>query len=228
MCTGTYDLTRSYLETLSSTDLIDISHDYGIDIPENFSRSFIITEILDTLEEQDIDFLDVKETKLTPNTMELPFSFNENKITATLKNPAWCYVSWDFKSDTIEKIANDNSFDALIIRFEYFSSKKSSETQETIDVIIKTDDREQFILLTQGFPQFQVSLLAIYSDKKEELIASSSRIFKPKFPFNINLETLQKEYSNIQTLSGLHNVLKTHYTQHRQSFVGNYTHYDSK
>ncbi len=221
MCTGTYDLTRSYLETLSSPDLIDISHDYGIDIPENFNRSFIITEILDTLEEQDINFLDVKETNLKPNTMELPFSFNENKITAILKNPAWCYISWDFKSETIEKIANDNTFDALVIRFEYFSSPKISDAEETIDVIIKTDDREQFILLTKDYPQFQVSLLAIFRDKKEELIANTKRIFKPKFPFDINLETLQKEYPNIQTLSGLQNVLKTHYTQHRQSFVGN-------
>ena len=221
MCTGTYDLTRSYLETLSSPDLIDISHDYGIDIPENFSRNFIITEILDTLEEQDIDFLDVKETDLTPNVLELPFSYNENKIMATLKNPAWCYVSWDFTADTIDRIAKDEKFDALIIRFDYFSSTTAGDIQETVDIIIKTDDREQFIFLDQDFPSFQVSLVATYKEKKEEIISTSVRVLKPKFPVNINLETLQKEYSTIETLSGLQNVLRTHYTEHRQSFVGN-------
>ena len=221
MDTGTYHLTHSYLETLSSTDLISISQDYGIDIPENFSREFIIAEILDTLEEQDIYFLDVKETMLAPNVLELPFSYNENKITAILKNPAWCYVFWDFTTETSERIASELSFKSLLIRFDFFNSPTASNTQETIDIFIKPDDREQFIFLDQDLPVFQVSLIATFTDKKEELIARSKQVLKPKFPVNINLETLQKKYSNIQTLSGIQDVLKTHYTEHRQSFAGN-------
>lgn len=221
MCTGTYDLTRSYLETLSSTDLTAISYDYGIDIPENFNRSFIITEILDTLEEQDIDYLDIQETTESPNVLELPFSYNENRITATLKNPVWCYVAWDFNSETLETVSTDPMFEAIAVRFSYYDSIDASESKETIDVIIKTDDREQFILLTQDFPFFQTSLVSTFKDKQEIVIASSARICKPKFPVDINLKTLQKKYSTIQTLSGLQNVLRTQYAAHRQSFVGN-------
>ncbi len=221
MCTGPYDLTRSYLETLSSADLTAISYDYGIEIPENFSRSFIITEILDTLEEQDINYIDIPETTTTPTVLELPFSYNENRITATLKNPVWCYVAWDFNSETLESIESNPLFESIIIRFSYSKTIEKNEIVENTDIIIKTADREQFILVTPDFPRFTVSLIATYKNKKEFVIATSSEVIKPKFPVAINLKTLQKKYSNIQTLSGLNNVLRTHYSDHRQSFVGN-------
>ena len=214
------NLTRTYLETLSSSDLIEISQDYGIDIPDNLSRGFIISEILDTLEEQILDFEDLKDSSTKPEVLELPFSYNENKIIAVLKNPVWCYVSWDFASDTTYRITNDETFDKLLIQFDYFSSNTEDLVQESLDIIINSYDKEQFVLLTQDFPSFQVSLIATFKDKCNEVIATSSRVLKPKFPFEINLETLQKEFSCIQRESGLQDILKTHYSQHRQSFVG--------
>ena len=47
-------LTRSYLETLSSSDLVSLADDYGIDIPDNLSRRFIIGELLEIAEGEGI------------------------------------------------------------------------------------------------------------------------------------------------------------------------------
>ena len=45
------NLTLSYLETLSSADLIALADDYGIDIPDNLNRRFIIGELLEVAQE---------------------------------------------------------------------------------------------------------------------------------------------------------------------------------
>ena len=46
-------LSRAYLETLPSADLIALADDLGIDIPENLNRRFIIGELLEASEDMD-------------------------------------------------------------------------------------------------------------------------------------------------------------------------------
>ena len=43
-------LTRQYLETLSSADLMALAEDYDIDIPAELNRRFIIGELLEVAE----------------------------------------------------------------------------------------------------------------------------------------------------------------------------------
>ena len=44
-------LSRAHLETLPTADLIALADEYGIDIPENLNRRFIIGELLEAAEE---------------------------------------------------------------------------------------------------------------------------------------------------------------------------------
>ena len=44
-------LSRTYLETLSTADLISLADDYGIDIPDDLNRRFIIGELLEFADE---------------------------------------------------------------------------------------------------------------------------------------------------------------------------------
>ena len=48
-------LTRTYLETLSTSDLIALADDYGIDIPPELNRRFIIAELLEAAEDVNDD-----------------------------------------------------------------------------------------------------------------------------------------------------------------------------
>ncbi len=212
------DLTRSYLETLSSTDLIALSDDFGIEA-ENLARCFIITEILDTLEDHATQKAESVEDDKSTGGLELPFTYNENKIVAVLRNPAWCYVTWDFKHETLLSLNNDDDFESYIIRLSYHPSIDTNDVSQTVDLKIDSADREQFVLLTSDAPAFHVSLMATFDEKETEILATSQRIIKPRIPLNINLAGLKEACSPLQTLSGLQTILKTHYNEHRHSFV---------
>ncbi len=210
------NVTRSYLETLSSTDLIALSDDYGIET-ENLSRCFIITEILDAQEEQEPSTYETDEQHT--DTLELPFSYNENKIIAVMRNPVWCYTTWDFKRDTYSSHIEDPTFESFMIRISYHADTETDIVKEVFDVQITPADREQFILLSADYPSFHASLVASFTDEDPEILATSQRILKPNIPLDINLAGLQKECLPIQSLSGLQSILKTHYNEHRHTFV---------
>jgi hypothetical protein len=44
-------ISREYLESLSFSDLSNLADKYGIDVPENLDRRFLIAEILEIVEE---------------------------------------------------------------------------------------------------------------------------------------------------------------------------------
>ncbi len=212
------DLTRSYLETLSSTDLIALGDDYGLEI-ENLSRGFVITEILDSLEKQISQEETFEEEEVVDDSVELPFSYNENRIVAVLRNPAWCYVTWDFKQESFVSISNNPNFDAFTVRFSYHENTQTDSVDEVFEIQINFVDKEQFVLLSSDYTSFHASLVANFSDGTKEILATSQRVYKPKIPIDINLATLQKTCDPIQTLSGLPSILKSHYNEHRHSFV---------
>ncbi len=213
------DLTRSYLETLSSNDLIALGDDYGIDIPENLSRRYVITEILDLVGEQVAPDTKGQETSTDTEILEIPFSYNENKIVAVLRNPAWCYVTWDFNKDELLEAMEDSSFENLVIRLLYYKSATTNDVSETFDIQINATEKEQFILLSSEYASFAVSLIVTFDDKAAKVLASSHRVDKPMLAVDISLSGLQKTFTPIQTLSGLPAILKTHYNEHRHSFV---------
>ena len=75
-------LSRQYLETLTSADLIELADEYGIDIPEGLSRRFVIGELLEAIDDPHLDNkndLAVDESNVqTP--VVLPKSYNETQI----------------------------------------------------------------------------------------------------------------------------------------------------
>ena len=44
-------ITRAYLETLSFSDLKKLADEYGVDVPEDLDRRFLLSEILEIAEE---------------------------------------------------------------------------------------------------------------------------------------------------------------------------------
>ncbi len=210
-------LTRSYLETLSSTDLIALSDDFGVDVPENQTRYYVISEILNSLEEQSTEVL--AQAEPSNSIIELPFTYNENKVVAVLRNPAWCYITWDFKHETFLSCTTNEEFESFIIRLSYHADAHTDEVTEAFDIQLHADDREQFILIASEYPSFHTSLLASFSNSKKIILATSQRVLKPQIPMEISLAGIQKECSPIQELSGLPTILKAHYNEHRHSFV---------
>ena len=72
-------ISLSYLETLSTADLLELAEEYDLDMPEQLNRRFIISELLeiaDELNEQNDDDFEGNVENIE-TTQELPFSYNE-------------------------------------------------------------------------------------------------------------------------------------------------------
>ena len=100
----TKNITLSHLATLSTADLLSLADEFGIDIPENLNRSFVIRELLETAEElqsesenEDISEVD-GEAEVLEKKETLPETYNETEICAVLRNPAWVFVYWDISA----------------------------------------------------------------------------------------------------------------------------------
>ena len=94
-----HELSRSYLETLSTADLISLADDYDIDIPVELNRRFIIGELLDVADELQKENKNEMIIASSAGTAEdvdkLPESYNETRVDVLLRNPPWAYVYRD-------------------------------------------------------------------------------------------------------------------------------------
>ncbi|WP_294431139.1 DUF4912 domain-containing protein [uncultured Treponema sp.] len=218
-------LTLAHLETLSSADLIALADDYGIDIPDNLNRRFIIGELLEVAQEFNQTPPPVPEMnedgEIPEANLELPSSFNETEISVILRNPAWAFVYWDINAEGLKKISESNRFRNLVLRISYFENEEDTAPLEYYDLQISLRDREQYILLEAGKKFFRVDLVAFFSDGTSDSLKTSVKMELPKTPaiFSKAFPGQNLEFPKLLELSGLKKLLKSHYEKYRQSFV---------
>ena len=89
------DLSRKKLESLSNDELKKLADDYGLDIPSNLNRNFVIGELLEYAQELEdaaqsdgaLSYIDTEESDEEENgEFHLPKSYNETKINAILRS----------------------------------------------------------------------------------------------------------------------------------------------
>lgn len=214
-------LSRQYLETLPSADLIALADDLGIDVPENLNRRFIIGELLDTAAEiKRENYTDLKNDsdKIHPASV-LPETYNENQISVVLRNPVWAYVYWDIREADFQKIQKTTGFTSLVLRVSSFSNQNSVKPSDYFEISVSVSDRNQYILLPASVKNIRIDLVAEFKGSASELLASSKKINLPHMPAELMLPLPDLRISPILELSGLRELLRTHYLNHRQSFL---------
>lgn len=214
-------LSRQYLETLPSADLIALADDLGIDVPENLNRRFIIGELLDTAAEiKRENYTDLKNDsdKIHPVSV-LPETYNENQISVVLRNPVWAYVYWDIREADFQKIQKTAGFTSLVLRVSSFSNQDSVKPSDYFEISVSVSDRNQYILLPVSVKNIRIDLVAEFKGSASELLASSKKINLPHMPAELMLPLPDLRISPILELSGLRELLRTHYLNHRQSFL---------
>lgn len=218
------NLNRSHLETLSSADLISLADSFGLDIPDNLNRSFIISELLEVQEELndsvEDDILTSEEVIVKEENVKLAESYNETVICAILRNPAWIFVYWDIKASDISRLLSDSSFKSLCLRVSFWENPEDLNPIESFDIQISTSDRRQYVLLSQGKRFVRIDLIALFTGKEDEILSISKKMELPKASSILNsaLPGREMNFSEILKLSGLPSLLKTHFENHRQSF----------
>lgn len=219
-------LNRSHLETLSTADLISLCDEFGIDIPENLNRSFIIGELLEIAEEykeesveEDIS-TNEEVAPVAKKEETLPESYNETNICAMLRNPAWIYVYWDISSADIARLNTDFSFKSLCLRVSFWQNEDDEKPLESFDVQIGISDRQQYVLLSPGKNFVRVDLVAQYSGKEDENLAITRKIELPKGSSVLNsLPGRELDLPLTLELSDMKELLTAHFENHRQSFL---------
>lgn len=217
-------LSRAYLETLSSADLLQLADEYGIDVPDDLNRRFIIGELLEVAEDfqQRPENSDMKEASAPEvHSERLPFSYNETEIDVVLRNPAWAYVWWDISDAMLKKFSSNGKFQNLVLRLSYFDSADSNSPVESFDIQISMEDREKFVLISAGKKYFRIDLVAVLKGKETDNVAVSRKIAVPK-ENTLALKALpgrDLNFSDIHLLSGVERVLRSHYNNYRQSFA---------
>lgn len=213
-------ISLSYLETLSTADLLELAEEYDLDIPEQLNRRFIISELLeiaDELNEQIID--DIEESaEQIETTKDLPYSYNETTIDVVLRNPAWAYVYWDIRVSDLQDVINTKAFSKLLLKIHFWESEMADKLIDVCELTISKEDRAQYIFLPSGKKYFSIDLVAEFSNLEPKKLTTSRIVTIPTGAPVISLESLEKPISPILQLSGMQELLKTHYQNHRQSF----------
>lgn len=227
-------LSLQHLETLSSADLIAIADDYGIDIPDNLNRRFIIGELLEIGEELEQEKMAAQDEMIedeNPGPVdngELPLSFNETEIQVLLRNPAWAYVYWDISQVDLKSLENGSTnnasfagFSRFILRVSYFESEDDLNPVDFFDINIDESTRAQYVLLEKEKNYFRVDLVALFDDGSSDNLAVSRKVKLYSVPSILKKSKPGEELHlpPLVKLSGIEKLLEINYEKYRSSFT---------
>ena len=214
-------LSRAHLETLSTTDLVQLADDHGIDIPEGLNRRFIIGELLEMAEEARSDESDaglLAEGEFAVNLEVLPETYNENQITLLLRDPGWVFVCWDFQTSLYTALTGNHHFESFFLRVNSLSSAKPAAVIDFYDVDVGVHDRKWYVHLSGHAPVCRVDLYCRNSQEKQELLVRSRELTIPSTCCGDKPLAAKNRHPPLVELSGLGELRKNHFKNHRQSF----------
>ena len=223
------DLSRKKLESLTNDELNKLADEYDLEIPSNLNRNFIIGELLEYAQELEdaaqsdgeMNYVDFDETDDDEESdFQLPRSYNETKINAVLRDPAWVYAFWDISEADIQSFEDNEDFSNLCLHVAFFDDENSETQSDSIDLMVSLEDRNQYILLSSSKKNFVLSLEAYYTGKPTLTLARSKRISVPTGNELLKNAVPGKsmDFPPLIRLSGIDTVLRRQYLDHREMF----------
>jgi hypothetical protein len=213
-------INRASLEKLSFSDLVQLADEYGVDVPEDLDRRFLIAELLELAEESNSIEDEMNISSGTDEEQPLVFSgnFNETQVSCVLRNPAWLFVFWNLNSNDLSKI-EDNPACSLKLRICSLNDPKDLKPEEAFEVQTPSQSQEQYVLLPKGKKFIKVELLCV-SGGAGEVIAFSPVITIPQGASVVNdlQPGREEDFSPVVELSGIRELLTEQYKNHRHSF----------
>jgi len=213
-------INRASLEKLSFQDLVQLADEYGVDVPEDLDRRFLIAELLELAEEsnnrEDEMIIATEDDNQQP--VVLNGNFNETQVSCVLRNPAWLFVFWNLNDNDAAKI-NDDASCSLKLRICSFQDLKDSKPEEAFEVQTPSQSQEQYVLLPKGKKYIKVELVCVKGGSSE-VIAFSPVIAIPQGSALVNdlQPGREEDFSPVIELSGIKELLTEQYKNHRHSF----------
>ena len=213
-------INRASLEKLSFSDLVQLADEYGVDVPEDLDRRFLIAELLELAEESNNkeDEMIIASEADNQQPLVLNGNFNETQVSCVLRNPVWLFVFWNLNDKDYARI-NDNPSCLLKLRICSFDDPKDSKPEEAFEVQTPSQSQEQYVLLPKGKKYIKVELVCVNAGQSE-VIAFSPFVSIPQGSALVNdLQPGREEtFSPVVELSGIRELLTEQYKNHRHSF----------
>jgi len=159
--------TRAYLESLTTSELIKMADNWGIDIPPDLDRIFIIEELLEISSEDATEAAETAavssnesvvpgESRITDSdeSAPLPRQYNITFIEVMIRDPLWAFVFWEIKAADKEQFEKAQDFDGYYLRVVPFdksagilpdSFKRANEADGIFTVPVKPDDTSWYL-----------------------------------------------------------------------------------
>ena len=145
-------LTRAYLESLATGDLIKIADNLGLDISDNPGRAFVIRELLDTSPKDGDRAADPVEQELVDpvSTEAAPLSkhYNISFIEVMIRDPLWAFVFWENKVSDEEQFEKAPDFNGYYLKISPVENGKSPSGEGVFTIPVKKEDTARYLGLT--------------------------------------------------------------------------------
>jgi len=191
-----FRLTRPYLESLSSAELIKLGDNLGVDIPPELDRVFVIEEILEISlysdesgDPAENSFLDTAPAETAP----LPKQYNITFIEVMIRDPYWAFVFWEIKTQDRELVEKSPDFEGYFLKVQLLppeSSNNPSEEAAVFRIPMKNEDTAWYLGLSPAMfgginqaeqNQFKVEFCAELNGE-EMVLAVSNPVRLPQAP----------------------------------------------
>jgi len=207
--TSNGQLSRSRLESLSTTELVKLAEDFGVDIPPGLERIFIIEELL--LESAYLsEPKQEEEIQIIPSYTEsvaLPKQYNISFIEVIIRDPLWAYVFWEIKSHDRELHENAEDFNGYCLRVIPLNEGENIQKlkENSFTVSIDKDDSARYLGFAEHSPQAEgryVIKLCVIRGESEIQIAVSQPFNMPRLIDSGNF--IKTDTNPFMRLSGAH------------------------
>lgn len=214
-------INRAYLETLSFSDLVRLADEYGVDVPEDLDRRFLIAELLELAEEENNlseEDMIISTDDGNDNVGTLNGNYNETQVSGVLRNPAWLFVFWNI-SEADQLKLKELPDCQIKLRICSLLDPKDPVPEEAFEIQTSSESLEQYVLLPKGKKYIKVELVYVTASTGK-VLAFSPVITIPQGSSYVNDVQLghNSEFSEIIELSGMKDILTEHYKYHRHSF----------
>ena len=215
-------LSRAYLETLTTDDLVRLGDELGVDIPFELNRRLIIGELLEIQEKS-------RSSEAASSPFDDPLSekddafcldsYNETRVSVLLRNPGWLFVFWDFSAAEFSACTQREGFECFSLRLSFFDDAALAASRDSYNTDVSPLDRKWYIHMHEQNCFCRVDLLAMNSLDKNLVLARSTPIFIPPAAGIEVPKSINDPVPPILSLSGIEELRRKYRRCHRQSFL---------
>jgi len=156
-------VTRVHLESLTTGDLIKMADNFGIDIPPDLDRIFIIEELLEITSTdgalEDVAGMpadssavpsisaeaDMADSGLVESVL-LPKQYNITFIEVIIRDPFWAFVFWEIKTQDKEQFEKDQDFEGYYLKVSPVTQPSLAAPAVTVSGPAKTEAEGVFTI----------------------------------------------------------------------------------